>query len=47
MELRQKGTTREERNTFFRFGIDHVSIKALHVWEDDEVEMIWEEENIV
>jgi hypothetical protein len=30
-----KGATRKECKTFFMLAIDHVSIKALHVWVDD------------
>jgi len=32
---------------FFRLAIDHVSIKALHVWVGDGVKVIWEGEKVV
>lgn len=43
----QKALQGKNVKLFFRLGMDHVSIRALHVSVEDEEEMIWKEENVV
>jgi hypothetical protein len=47
MEQQWPKALRGKNVKLFRLGIDHVSIRAFHVWAVDEVEMIWKEDNVV